>query len=168
MEILLLVANTALNSLTGIFKIALILIPAIVLIELAKHFKIIEKITGRIKGALAFLTLPEEAAFPLLGGLFFGIVLGSALIIDYAKEGTLKKRDLLLIGVFLSISHSIIEDTVIFTIFGANPIIIIAARAILAIIITRLAAFLIDRFRPAEGSFKHYKPETEKKHRPHL
>jgi len=101
MEILLLIINTALSTLTGIGRIALILVPVIILIEMARHYKIIEKITGKIKSPLAFLTLPQEAAFPLLGGMFFGIVLGSALIIDYAKEGYLKKRDLLLIGIFL-------------------------------------------------------------------
>ncbi len=90
------------------------------------------------------LTLPTEAAVPLLAGMLFGIVLGSALIIDYAKEGYLKKRDLLLLGIFLCISHSVVEDTFLFAIFGANPLIIILTRTVLAILITRLAAYYID------------------------
>lgn len=168
MEILLILLHSALAALTSIAKIALILVPAITLIELAKHYKVIEKITGKVKGALSFLTLPEEAAFPLLGGMFFGIVLGSALIIDYAKEGYLKKRDLLLTGIFLSISHSIIEDTVIFSVFGANPVVVITTRMILAIIITRAAAFLIDHLGSKTAEVKHYKAESGQKPQPRL
>ncbi len=164
MEILLLIINTALSTLTGIGRIALILVPVIILIEMARHYKIIEKITGKIKSPLAFLTLPQEAAFPLLGGMFFGIVLGSALIIDYAKEGYLKKRDLLLIGIFLSISHSVIEDTVIFSIFGANPLVLIVTRTILAVIITRGAAAIIDRFFLNEADVKPCKTGNQEKH----
>jgi hypothetical protein len=146
MEVVNIIINTALNTLLSIGKIALILIPVLIVIELAKFYQVIEKFTGKIKGFLKFLTLPEEAAFPLLAGILFGIVLGSALIIDYAREGILRKRDLLLIGIFLSISHSIVEDTFIFAVFGANPAVLIVIRTILAIIITRAAAFLFDRF----------------------
>jgi len=146
MAIIQIVIETAISTLISIGRIALFLIPIIILIEIARHYRIIEKITGSIKGPLAFLTLPQEAAFPLLGGMFFGIVLGSALIIDYAREGILKKRDLLLIGIFLSISHSIVEDTFIFAVFGANPLVILTTRTILAIVITRIAAFFIDYY----------------------
>lgn len=146
MEILSLLAATIATTLLSIGRIALLLIPILILIEIARHYQIIEKITGKVKGALQFLTLPQEAALPLLAGIFFGIVLGSALIIEYAREGHLKKRDLLLIGIFLSISHSIIEDTFIFTVFGANPFVLLATRTTLAVIITRIAASLIDHF----------------------
>jgi len=94
MDVLTLIFNTALQTLLSIGKIALILIPVLMVIELAKFYKVIEKFTGKMKGFLRFLTLPEEAAFPLLAGILFGIVLGSALIIDYAREGILRKRDL--------------------------------------------------------------------------
>ncbi len=146
MEIIMLLIETITDTLISLARLALLLVPVLILIEIARHYQVIEKMTGRIKGILRFLTLPQEAAFPLLGGMFFGIVLGSALIIDYAREGYLKKRDLLLIGIFLSISHSVIEDTFIFAVFGANPVVMIGVRTILAIVITRIAAFMIDRY----------------------
>lgn len=148
MEIATLLITTITETLLNIAQLALLLVPILIAIEIARHYQVIEKITGKTKGALRFLLLPQEAALPLLAGIFFGIVFGSALIIDYAKEGFLKKRDLLLIGIFLSISHSVVEDTFIFAVFGANPLVLITTRTILAIIITRLAASLIDRFAP--------------------
>ena len=148
MEIIYLLAETIYSTLLSLARLALLLIPVLVLIEIARHYRFIEKITGRVKGALRFLTLPQEAAFPLLAGIFFGIVLGSALIIEYAREGYLKKRDLLLIGIFLSISHSIIEDTFILAVFGANPLILLGTRTFLAVVITRIAASIFDYFAP--------------------
>jgi hypothetical protein len=147
MEIILLLAETISSTLLSIGRLALLLIPVIILIEITRYFQVIERITSRVKGTMQLLlTLPPEAVFPLMAGMFFGIVLGSALIIDYAREGYLKKRDLLLIGIFLSISHSIVEDTFIFTVFGANSLVILVTRTILAIVITRIAAALMDYF----------------------
>jgi len=50
----------------------------------------------------------------------------------------------MLIGIYLSISHSVIEDTFIFAVFGANPVVLLGMRTILAILITRGAASLLD------------------------
>ncbi|MDZ4133475.1 MAG: nucleoside recognition protein [Dethiobacteria bacterium] len=147
MAIVLLLVETISSTLLSIGRLALLLIPVIILIEITRYFQVIERITGRVKGTMQLLlTLPQEAVFPLMAGMFFGIVLGSALIIDYAREGYLKKRDLLLIGIFLSISHSIVEDTFIFAVFGANSLVILVTRTILAIIITRIAAALMDYY----------------------
>lgn len=136
------------NGLTGgfltVLRIALFLIPIMIAVEICRHYNILELFSKRIKGLLDFLTLPLEAALPLLVGLCFGIVYGSALIVDYAREGYLKKRDLLLIGIFLSISHSLIEDTLIFSAFGANPLLIVLIRFSLALLLTRLAAWGAD------------------------
>ncbi len=146
MEIVLLLLDTIANALISIARLALILIPILILIEIARAYQVIEKITGKIKGALQFLTLPQEAAFPMLAGIFFGIVFGAALIIEYSREGYLNKRDLLLIGIFLSICHSVVEDTFILAVFGANPLVLLPTRIILAVTITRVAASIIDRF----------------------
>ncbi|MGI6096654.1 MAG: nucleoside recognition domain-containing protein [Dethiobacteria bacterium] len=132
------------KSLLGIAQITLILVPVLIGIELARHFNILEKISAKAQPLLRLLTLPKEAAFPLIVGLGFGIVYGAALIIDYAREGSLNKRDLVLIGIFLSICHAVVEDTIIFVALGANPLILILTRFLMAFIFTRLAAVFID------------------------
>lgn len=142
------------GGVASILRITLFLVPVMVVIEIARHFNVLETASAKIQGCLRFLSLPKEAAFPLLAGMFFGIVLGAALIIDYAAEGCLKKRDLMLIGIFLCINHSVIEDTLIFAVFGANPLIILAVRLVLAIVITRLMALLIDYMNKKKGETK--------------
>ena len=133
-----------LSSVFSIARICLVLIPVIVLIEVAREYKILEVVSGKIEPLMRHLTLPKEAALPLLAALLFGIVLGSAVIIDYSQEGYLKKRDLLLVGVFMSISHSLLEDTFLFASVGANIFVLLSLRFILAIIITRMAASFLD------------------------
>lgn len=142
--LLILIKEGLTGGVLSILRITLLLVPVMVVIELARHFNILEVVSTKIQGCLRFLTLPKEAAFPLVVGMFFGIVLGAALIIDCAKEGYLQKRELLLIGTFLCINHSMIEDTLIFSVFGANPFILFFSRLILAIMITRLVALVID------------------------
>ncbi len=132
-------------GLLNISRIALFLVPVIVIIEMARYYKILDYLSDKVKPLMHFLGLPKEAAFPLITGLLFGIVLGAAVIIDYSREGFLEKRDLLLTGVFISISHAVIEDAFIFASLGANFVILIVYRFILAVLITKAAAYFIDR-----------------------
>lgn len=145
MELLQVLAAALTGTLLNLLRLCLILVPVLILIEVSRYYRVIERIAAKVQGALRLLTLPPEAAFPLLVGIIFGIVFGAALIIDSAREGRLSKRDLILIGVFLSISHAVVEDTFIYSAFGANPAVLLLTRTGMAVIITRLAAFLIDR-----------------------
>lgn len=132
------------GGILSILRISLILVPVMVVIEITRHYNVLQLAALKIKRFLRFLTLPTEAAFPLVVGVGFGIVLGAALIIEYAREGRLNKRDLLLIGIFLSLSHSAVEDTLIFVVFGANPLVLFFFRFILAVLVTRAAALIMD------------------------
>ncbi|MEA3553280.1 MAG: nucleoside recognition protein [Campylobacterota bacterium] len=73
--------------------------------------------------------------FSLLVGVFLGITYGAGILIKEAQSGTISKEDLFYIGTFLMICHAIIEDTLLFVIFGADFTMVIAIRTIAAIII---------------------------------
>jgi hypothetical protein len=158
-QLLILLKEGLASGVVAILRMSLILVPIMIVAEIARDFNILDPISKKIKWILDLLTLPPEAAFPLLVGVCFGLVYGSALIVDFAREGSLKKRDLLLTGIFLCIGHAAIEDTLIFTAFGANPFLILFIRFSLAFLVTRLAAFGLDYFFAA-GKEKML-PETE-------
>ena len=128
------------GSLNSIYQIALLLIPVMVIIEIAVHFHLMEFLSRKMEPFAKSLTLPKEAAFPLLIGIVFGIILGAAIIIDYAKKGHLSPRELSLIAIYLSINHSLFEDNLIFAALGANIFLIMVIRFLLAYIITRTVA----------------------------
>lgn len=76
--------------------------------------------------------------FAITVGIFLGITYGAGVLIKEKQSGELSPSDLFYIGTFLMICHAIIEDTLLFAIFGADPIMTISIRALSAIIISSL------------------------------
>ncbi len=74
--------------------------------------------------------------FSLLVGIFLGITYGAGILIEEAKSGAIKKDDLFYIGTFLMICHAIIEDTLLFVIFGADFTMVIVIRTVAAVFIS--------------------------------
>ena len=131
-------------GLTGlIWQIALIVIPLMIFMEALKAWNVINRITGMFSWAMKPFSLPQEAVFPLLAGLLFGLVYGASFIIHASKEGVLTKRDLYLISLFLVINHSIIEDTLLFVAIGAKGWVVLTIRFFASIIITWLVGKFI-------------------------
>ncbi|GAV23326.1 nucleoside recognition domain-containing protein [Carboxydothermus pertinax] len=130
------------GSIGMLIKIALIVIPLMVVLEIAKELKVLEKWAKPLEHLMGFLGMQKEAAFPLMAGLIFGLAYGAGLIIDSARDGVLKHKDLVLISVFLVICHSLIEDTLLFVTVGANGALLLGYRIILALIIT----FIVSRW----------------------
>ena len=74
--------------------------------------------------------------FSIVVGIILGITYGAGILINEAKSEALSKSDLFYIGTFLMICHAIIEDTLLFVIFGADFTMVIAIRTIAAIILS--------------------------------
>lgn len=133
------------QSVYTILLLAAILLPILILLEYIRHFSLLERISGHFRWLTRLLSLPPEALLPLLVGLFVGIFFGAAVIIEYAREGLLQKRDLLLIGIFLALNHSVIEDNLLLAALGASFPLLLISRFLLAFLVTRAAAFYLDR-----------------------
>lgn len=117
-----------------------IIIPLMVVLALLTDSHLLDRGVGFIRPVMQRLNLSNRVAFPLLAGLFLGIVFGSGVIISIANDGTLTRRDLIIVLVFLGICHSIIEDTLIFAALGANWWVMIGCRFVLA----AFAAFAVS------------------------
>jgi hypothetical protein len=122
-----------------------IIIPLMIVLALLTDTRLLDIGVGLIQPVMQRLSLSNRVAFPLLAGLFLGIVFGSGVIISFANNGTLTKRDLIIVLVFLGICHSIIEDTLIFAALGANWWVLISCRFVLA----ALAAYAVSFMLPA-------------------
>jgi hypothetical protein len=68
-------------------------------------------------------------------GVILGITYGAGILIKEVKSGNISKYDIFYIATFLMICHAIIEDTLLFVIFGADFTMVVAIRTIAAIII---------------------------------
>jgi hypothetical protein len=118
-------------------------------LALLRDSHLLDRMAGFLQPVMRRLKLSNRAAYPLLAGLFLGIVIGSGVIISFARDGSLTKRDLMLIFVFLGICHSIIEDTVVFIALGANGWILMGVRFLLAAL-AAFAASLLMRPKPVD------------------
>lgn len=77
-----------------------------------------------------------NSGFSIAVGVILGITYGAGILISEYEKGILKPKDILFIGTYLMICHAIIEDTLLFVIFGANPWIIVSFRIFFATVVT--------------------------------
>ena len=129
----------------GLKNIVIIVMPLMVAIELAKDKGIMERITAKFDALAGFLKISQKAVLPLVVGVGIGFSYGSGVIIQSAREGELTLKDRYAINIFLSICHSIFEDTLLLVVVGASLSWLLASRLILAVAATLLFGRLFVR-----------------------
>jgi len=87
-----------------------------------------------------------SASFSIVTGIILGITYGAGILIT--EKNKLSKKELLYVGTFLMIAHSLIEDPLLFVIFGANFWALVGIRLILALIIS----WIIVKFHSSSTS----------------
>lgn len=121
--------------LASIFIILSILIITLRLLHLLGIEALLHKLlTPLLKG----LTLGKEAANITIIGMTLGLSFGAGLLIDEVKKGQISKRDTVLVVGFLGLCHSIIEDTLLILLLGADIYAILWGRLIFAICIVAI------------------------------
>jgi len=86
-----------------------------------------------------------DSLFSIVAGLLLGITYGAGIILAEVKKGTLGKVDIFYIGTFLMICHSVIEDVLLFVIFGANGWMILTIRIVMAFLFSYILVILYKR-----------------------
>jgi len=145
--------EAAIGSVKNVLIMASFIIPIMIMLELAREKRILDRFSKKLAPALKIFGMSPESSFPLLAGIIFGISYGAGVIIDSAQSGRISWRDMFLVNIFLSVCHAMIEDTALFLVVGANPFVIIIGRFGLAIVIT----YIISRSKYFD---RHYKVQT--------
>jgi hypothetical protein len=83
--------------------------------------------------------------FTITVGILLGITYGAGMLIKEKQSGDLSRRDVFYIGTFLMISHAMIEDPLLFAIFGADAGMVIAIRMVAAVVIAAVLVWLYGR-----------------------
>lgn len=128
------------GSTFNLLIMAAVIIPIMVMLEAARDLNLLDRFSRRVAPALKIFGMSTESAFPLLVGIIFGIGYGAGVIIEAARSGRISWRDMFLVNVFLSVCHAIIEDSALFLAVGANPLVIVVGRLVMAVIITYLVS----------------------------
>lgn len=125
-----------------------IVIPLSIVIELVKATGLLtDGREGKSSKAMRLLGMSDQAAMPLAAGFFFGLAYGAGLILQFAEEGALTRRDRILITIFLVACHAVVEDTLLFIPLGVNPIFLFTFRFAVAIVLTAVAARVVPSLK---------------------
>lgn len=120
-----LLQNSVLNSIDLTIKVIILITILIFTMDFIKSRKFIQESNKNV-----------SKGFSITVGVILGITYGAGILIKEVESGSISKEDIFYIGTFLMICHAIIEDTLLFVIFGADFTMVVAIRTIAAIIIS--------------------------------
>lgn len=139
------IKESSTGALGSVTTMAKIIIPLMVVMEILKDSKILDKISKKMQPISNFFDISNEAVFPLIIGLIFGLSYGAGVIIESVEENNLSKKDLYTLMIFLVACHAVIEDTLLFVVIGANLWLLLCIRLGVAIIISYFASKVLSK-----------------------
>ncbi|MGF1682960.1 nucleoside recognition domain-containing protein [Photobacterium minamisatsumaniensis] len=128
-------ASWSIDQIQMLLTIFVILSGLITLLRILRWVGIEALMHKALYPLLRSLTLGKEAANITVIGATLGLSFGAGLLIDEVKQGHISKRDTLLVMSFLGLCHSVIEDTLLILLLGADIMAILWARLVFAIIV---------------------------------
>jgi len=108
----------AISTLKLLLKMLLIMVPVMALLELMKTFGWTERVARVFRPLMTVLGLSPNVAAMWVAGTFFGIIYGSALIVEESTSGRYTPDELKRLHIALGLNHSIVEDPALFLAAG--------------------------------------------------
>lgn len=124
--------NSLYNSILLSIKIIILISILIIIMDYIKNLNIVKNSAKNV-----------SKGFSIVVGVFLGITYGAGILIKEANN--LSKSDLFYIGTFLMICHAIIEDTLLFVIFGADFTMVIVIRVVWAIVLSYILLKIYEK-----------------------
>ena len=140
--------------LVGIYFIIMALI---VLLKVMRKIGIEWLLQKTLSPIFKLLGITKDASNITIIGLTLGLTFGAGLLISEVRSGKISKRDVLLSICFLSLAHSLVEDTILIMMLGADLGAILWIRIVFAIVIVAM----ISRFiKGQDGQLSAEKKES--------
>ena len=116
-------------------KIVLVISGLMILQRLLEEFGILKILSAMLSPLMRLFGLNPDVAFLWLVGNTVGLAYGSAIMMDYAKMGKLVHKEADLLNHHLAISHSQLEDPLLFVVMGLPVGWLIFPRVVLAMLV---------------------------------
>ena len=143
------------SSLVLIVTIVLIVTALMILQRVLSEFNLIDSISRPLRPLMRVFGLPNDSPFLWIVGNVVGLAYGGAVMIDLVEEGKLSLKDSNTVNYHLAISHSLLEDTILFVALGINWFIIIGTRLLFAMIVVWGRRFIIHLGRHHNNEKNH-------------
>jgi len=126
----------------GITKLGLqifcIIMPLMLVLELAKEFNLIVYLTKVIAPVLKIMGLDRSTGMLWLTASVFGLAYGSVVIVEETKSNNFSKEELTRLHLSIGINHAMIEDPALFLPLGLPVVWLWIPRIVAAMIVTYL------------------------------
>jgi len=128
------------EQLQMLLSIFFIISALIILLRVLKKIGIENLLKKALSPIFKLIGITKDASNITITGITLGLSYGAGLLISEVKKGNVGKKDVLLSISFLSLAHSLIEDTLLVLLLGADIVAILWVRVIFAVIIVALLA----------------------------
>ncbi len=135
--------DTGLGLFSLLVKVFFIVVPLMILLEIFREFELLDKITDAVRRPAGKLGFKRDSIYPLLAGIIFGISYGGGVLIGESSAGRIKGNQNFLVALYLGLCHAVFEDTLLFASLGANGLIVLFSRLLLATVIVFGVSFAI-------------------------
>ena len=113
-------------------KILVLITLLMIMQRVMEEFGVIQWLSRMLKYPLMALGVPREAAFLWIVANTLGLAYGAGIIIDHVERGRLSPRHADILNAHIAVSHSLLEDTLLFVAVGASLFWVTVPRVILA------------------------------------
>ena len=142
------------NQIKTLFIIYIIIVLIVILIEIFKYIGIQRLIELSLKPFLNLIGVGERASTIAVVGVTLGIGFGGGLLIQEVKSGKIKYKDVFGVITLIGMLHSVIEDTGLVSLMGANIFITLLLRCILTLLCVYLILKIFSNY--SEDFWKKY------------
>lgn len=130
------------GTLSSLALTFVVILALLLLLDLLERSGITAALTRVLTPVLRWSGLAPEVAPVTMLGVLLGLSYGGALIIEEAQRQNFSARTRFLALSWLSLSHSLIEDTVLLMAVGANGWIVLLGRVLLTLVVVAVLARL--------------------------
>lgn len=124
-----------------LLKIVILVNALLIVQKLLDEFGILKYLIKPLSPLMGIMGLPRESAFLWIIGNTIGLAYGSAVMLEKVKEGELEPKKCDLLNHHLAISHSQLEDPLLFFSLGYALPILILPRILFAIVVVWIRRF---------------------------
>ncbi len=151
-------AQWAVDQILLLISIYFIIMTLMLLLKLLRKMGIERLLHRVLNPVLSLLSISKNACNITIIGITLGLSFGAGLLISEVKKGHLSRQDVLLSICFLSLAHSLIEDTLLILMLGSDIGAILWLRLGFAIVVVAILAKVIElkKRRDSKASAKCY------------
>ena len=126
------------SQLKNLTLISLVISFIILIMRVLERIGVINIITSMLEPVLKIVGIKKASIPVVIVGLTLGIAYGGGLIIEEAKKGNIEREEIWASLSFMSLSHALIEDTLLMMVIGGHLSGILFARLVYTFIVLYL------------------------------